>query len=79
MSIKIITDTRPGELEILTRVNIYQPLTLVSGEGVRLLNAQSPQEGWTHQAILDRCAGIKTGGQVVDAFLGKTWVGSTEV
>lgn len=80
MSLTIITDVKPGESCLLTEATIRSPLILISDTtGARILFKPSPVDGWSHDKILDACSGINTSNEVVDAFLGDTWIGSTEV
>lgn len=76
---KFITDTRPGEMEILTPDNALKTLRIVHGDhGQLLFMSEAPQDGWTHEKL---CALELPLGDLLwaDAYLGDEWVGSTEV
>ncbi|WP_447828727.1 hypothetical protein [Aeromonas hydrophila] len=75
-----ITDVLPGESEILLPSVIFNKLQIVDlfdRKGV-LFEYAHPVDGWTHEKLcaldipLERLQGA-------DAYLGDTWVGSTEV
>lgn len=78
-AMKFITDTRAGEMEILTPANLFKTLRIVHGDdGQLLFTCVAPQDGWTHEKL---CAlELPLGDQPwADAYLGDEWVGSTEV
>lgn len=77
--ITFITDTKPGETEIISPSNMFKNLRVFDGDHRDLLfECEAPREGWSHDALCavdlrsinDLCA---------DAYLGDDWVGSTEV
>ena len=75
---QFITDVKPGECEILTPSLVHKPLLVVdcwNGAHV-LMQFAPPPAGWTHDAL---CALDIHVNQIADAFLGKEWVGSTEI
>lgn len=77
---KFITDILPGEPDLLTTSVIFNPLQIVDlfDKTDVLFEYPPPVAGWTHEELgalnipLERLQGA-------DAYLGETWVGSTEV
>ena len=77
--IYFITDRRPGEPDILPSL-VHQPLRITSLDGAPIRTIQPPTDGWTHDRLereARNLAEITKNG--ADAWLGTTWVGSTEV
>ncbi|MDH0740277.1 hypothetical protein YH64_016390 [Achromobacter sp. LC458] len=76
MLIKYVTDQMEGEPDILAALR-HQPLLLRGLDGSTLHVQQAPAHGWTHEGL---CA-VQPESAVIgcDAFLGTSWVGSTEV
>ncbi|RSE57578.1 hypothetical protein EGT81_19260 [Alcaligenes faecalis] len=76
-----ITDTRPGEPPVLNG-NLAQPLVFktLDGEIAAVVQTDRP---WTHEQLtavdLDSVLGANYTSQGFDAYVGNTWVGSTEV
>ncbi|ASI21398.1 hypothetical protein E4188_23150 (plasmid) [Aeromonas media] len=77
---KFITDVLPGESVILAPSLIHCLLQIVDlfDNTVVIFEYTPPAEGWTHENLcaldipLERLRGA-------DAYLGETWVGSTEI
>lgn len=76
MLIKYITDQKEGERDILGALR-HQRLLVRGLDGSTLLIQQAPVHGWTHEALCDVQPESAVNG--CDAFLGTSWVGSTEV
>lgn len=74
--ITFITDIQENEPDILKSVQ-YGELTLISASGV-ILRARAPEEGWTHDLLVNIYSAIKFV-TPVDAKIDDMWVGSTEV
>lgn len=77
--ITFITDERAGELVILEPV-YKEDLKVVDLEGRLIEVVEAPRKGWTHQVLqstAERLA-VKTS-KGAEAYLGDSWVGSTEV
>ena len=77
--IYFVTDRRPGERDILPGV-AHEPLSVTSLDGSLITTTQPPPGGWTHDRLQEeaqRLADATRDG--ADAWLGTTWVGSTEV
>ena len=77
--IHLVTDVRPGEPDILTPVR-HDPLRVTAEDGQLVHAAPAPPGGWTHDtlAAATRSPGIADAAPA-DAYLGGTWIGSTEV
>ncbi|SEG89456.1 hypothetical protein [Marinobacterium lutimaris] len=78
--IHIITDQRPGEPDIFTPIK-HEPLRLkVCGK--LFIECPAPEGGWNHESLQEAanqlCGGFDEA-SISDAYLGKTWVGSSEV
>lgn len=75
-----VTDTRPGEPELLSAEVAHAELRIVSLDDPSEIYARypAPPSGWTHQQLvdLDIPASILQDG--AEALLGSLWVGSTE-
>ena len=74
-----VTDRRPGERDILPGI-AHEPLFLTSLDGSLIATTQPPADGWTHDRLEEeaqRLADATRHG--ADAWLGTTWVGSTDV
>ncbi|OEF63577.1 hypothetical protein OAA_13915 [Vibrio cyclitrophicus 1F175] len=79
--IKFITDIKhPDEPDILTPYK-RKPLLIISLEGQLLQRFEPPLDGWTHDALcaVNESCSSSINDLGADAFLGKQWVGSTEV
>ncbi len=80
--IYFITDRRPNEPlhpPSIFREPLYITRLQCDG-GALIATEQAPEGGWTHQRLLDageRLSHLTRDG--ADAYLGTTWVGSTEV
>ena len=74
-----MTDVRPGEPDILTPVR-HERLLVTDEDGQIVHAALAPAEGWTHETL---AAATKSptiaDAAAADAYLGGTWIGSTEV
>lgn len=76
----IVTDQRSGEPDIVSPVQ-DQPLRL-EGAGLQVATCPAPTGGWIRDALqvtADTLCREIPDGHVIDAFVGGTWVGSTEV
>lgn len=77
--IKFVTDMREGEIDILSPV-MHEALLISSLDGDMIEQIKAPAAGWTHDALeahAERLIPKTVRGAV--AFLGSSWVGSTEV
>lgn len=74
--ITYITDQREGEPDILTPV-LHEPLIIRTLGGVEILRQKAPQGGWTHDQLTTVQPDNR--GEGSEAYLGASWVGSTEV
>lgn len=81
MSLCLITNIQEVKTDVLAQ-NRRQPLRIVTLEGQLVEQIPPPLRGWTH-ATLFRCSQrddlaseIKHKG--AEAYLGTTWIGSTE-
>ena len=68
-----------GESEILSPSR-HNPLIVVSLEGELIKQVPAPARGWTHTALVQQAerltSATKSG---ANAYLGTSWVGSTEI
>ncbi|SEK11931.1 hypothetical protein SAMN03159494_05545 [Achromobacter sp. NFACC18-2] len=76
MHIKYVTDRLAGEPDILTPIR-HLPLNIRTLDGDTVVIQQAPQKGWTHEALCAFQPVAAADG--CEAFLGTSWVGSTEV
>lgn len=81
--IKIITDIKGSEPDILTAYQ-HEDLVLKSGRELSIYRTEAPRTGWTTERLREACDGYCrvtnwTSFEVIDAYVGKQWVGSTEV
>ena len=74
--ITYITDQREGEPDILTPVR-HDSLIIRTLGGVEILRQKAPQDGWTHDLLTT--VQPDDSGEGSEAYLGASWVGSTEV
>ena len=78
--ITFVTDVvRAGELDILSSIKM-QTLSITDLSGVVIDTIPAPKRGWTHQ-LLEQVAAeyAEQTRQGANAYLGESWVGSTEV
>ncbi|EGR1271158.1 5'-deoxynucleotidase [Vibrio parahaemolyticus] len=75
--IKFVTDQRPGEPDILAG-NEQSDLILTDLEGKELKRIK-PTAPWTHETLSMLTISSEWARMGVEAYLGKQWVGSTEV
>ena len=74
-----ITDRRPGERNILPDI-ARRPLTVTRLDGTPIATIQPPPDGWTHELLGRQALDLRDATcDGADAWLGTTWVGSTEV
>jgi len=71
-----ITDQTKGEPDILTPVR-HETLIIRTLGGAEIFRHQAPQVGWTHDQLIT--VQPDDNGEGSDAYLGASWVGSTEV
>lgn len=83
MALTLVVDRRDGEPDILADVQA-EDLVLKDLDGRELCRCAPPGAGWTPDTLESAVAavvaadpGITTHG--TDAFVGRSWVGSTEV
>ena len=74
--ITFITDLRSDEIEILRPI-FKLPLLIKTLSGAVLDTVDAPCCGWSHNALEQYAMANPT--QTGDAFIGVTWVGSSEV
>lgn len=83
--VTFITDVKGYEPEILSPVMARETLKIVSlyDQNDVFFECAAPEGGWTHDALCNLDAPLKVVDMVsargADAYLGKEWVGSTEV
>lgn len=78
--IYLVTDQRAGEEDILTAAR-KNDFIITDLDGEKLAEFKAPDDGWTHEALNDlveNSATRKLTFYGADAYLGNTWVGSTE-
>ena len=74
-----MTDVRPGERDIQTPVR-HEPLLVTADDGQVVHTAPAPPGGWAHETLAAATRSPTIAGAApADAYLGATWVGSTEV
>ena len=81
--IKIITDIKGSEPDILTAYQLGD-LVVKSGREQVIFRADAPPQGWTTERLQQVCdeycrETVETSFDVIDAYVGTQWVGSTEV
>lgn len=76
MSISFIVEVLPGEPEFLTAI-CKEPLRVVNERNEVINSCPAPHAGWTQVSLEDLTSDISE--RPVDAYLGKEWVGSSEV
>lgn len=77
--IHIITDTLPGEPEILPLLR-YKELRITDLDGNSIYVFPAPASGWTHEALVAKTADLFIFGDGrANAYLETVWIGSTEV
>jgi len=81
--IKIITDIKDGEPDILTPYQ-DEDLVLKNYADQELFRMNPPIDGWTTETLAGACDKycytIKwTPADIIEAYVGEQWVGSTEV
>lgn len=77
--ITFVTDVRQGEVAFPYCV-FTRPILIYDLDGSKLLKRPAPEIGWTHESLCklsESLSDITRDG--ADAYLGSTWVGSTEV
>jgi hypothetical protein len=72
--ITFITDIQSNEPDILEEIKM-EKLRVLSLSGLSLLVIPAPTGGWSHASLVQLCQLPDE----ADAFLGTTWIGSTEV
>ena len=76
--IHFVTDRRPGESDILPGV-AHHPLSVTRLDGALIATIEPPAGGWTHELLEQEAERLREDTRVgADAWLGTTWVGSTE-
>lgn len=76
--IHLVTDVRPGEPDILTSVR-HEPLLVTADNGRVVHTAPAPTGVWTHETLAAATSSPRiTEAGPADAYLGGTWIGSTE-
>ena len=77
--IHLVTDVRPGEPDILTPVR-RERLLVTDEDGQVVHSGPAPPGGWTHDTLAAATKSPSIGDAApADAYLGGTWIGSTEV
>lgn len=75
----LVTDQHPGEPDILTAFK-HEVFEIRSLAGTVIATAQPPADGWTHDHLVavanENCDAVSDG---AEAYLGREWIGSTEV
>ncbi|WP_018871415.1 hypothetical protein [Thioalkalivibrio sp. ALgr3] len=77
--IRFVTDQWLNEPDILSPVR-HLELSIVDLDGNLVSQSLPPEKGWTHEeleAYAEELAPLTEGG--ADAYLGRVWVGGTEV
>jgi hypothetical protein len=79
MPLTFITDIHGNEPDLLaTSKNL--PLEIRELCGAVIATVQPPAAGWTHESLISVSAGYDEAvSKGADAYLGETWVASTEV
>ncbi len=75
-SITFVTDRKEGEPCLLSGLE-REPLSVRDSEGVEIARIEPGQTGWTHDTLTAHAQFEAEG--PLDAYLGGSWVGSTEV
>lgn len=74
-----ITDIQEGEGDILRPVK-HEPLVIRSLEGRLIERVAPPPAGWSHADLQKQASRLDPKTRMgADAYLGASWVGSTEV
>lgn len=79
--IKIITDIKPGETDILSAVK-HEKLVVTNLDKKTLASYSPPTNGWTTSVlwyVVEHVIPESLVDKGADAYLGEQWVGSTEV
>lgn len=74
-----ITDLNDGETDVLEPLRA-ETLTITTLDGDLIATVEAPDCGWTHNALMAQ--GREFEGEThrgANAYLGRAWVGSTEV
>ncbi|UGS48600.1 hypothetical protein JMT66_23265 (plasmid) [Kosakonia cowanii] len=74
--ITYITDQRPGEPDLIAGSE-HATLEIRSLEGELLQSVAAPRMGWTHASL--SAVQPQEAEEGADAYLGGSWIGSTEV
>ena len=76
--IHFITDRRPGQSDILPGA-AHHPLSVTRLDGALIATVEPPAGGWTHELLEQEAERLREDTRAgADAWLGTTWVGSTE-
>lgn len=78
MPIHFITDQQPGEPDTLADCR-HDSLHITDLDGTPICTVAAPTEGWDHWALCQLGVDPVLLRDGADAYLGSTWVGSTEV
>ena len=80
--ITYITDIKDGEKDILERIK-FKPLNIIKNDIKDPIKVILPPElGWTTESLFETNKELEhlvTPEDVLDAYVGETWVGSTEI
>lgn len=82
--ITLITDVNAGEPGVLTPDAIRRPLVITDLDGKPLHDIPAPPDGWSHRNLTKSIMRLSVARPSLDeeganAFLGKDWIGSTEI
>ncbi|WP_130537670.1 hypothetical protein [Thiomicrorhabdus indica] len=79
--LKIVTNVKSGEEDILTPVK-NENLRVFDLDGNLICEVKNPIFGWTTELLWQQSERLYRNGLTkngADAFLGRSWIGSTEV
>ena len=77
--IQFITDVRGSEPDILTSLSFFS-LSIIDLDGAAIQAFDAPCGGWTHSRLVSiACALESKTAHGAEAYLGTSWVGSTEL
>lgn len=74
-----ITDKQGDEPELLTREVIHNDLVIVNDLGEEVARFSAPKDGWRHTSLSLYNSTKNMMGCSFDAYLGNTFVGSSEI
>ena len=75
-----VTDIQSVSEPDILGVLRYERLAVRALDGSLIVEIDPPQGGWTHEDLVARATFLeRTTTDGADAFLGRVWVGSTEV